>query len=41
MRGCLPTFQERKHLVSVGFGQREVELLRRRKALKDAVDSRP
>jgi hypothetical protein len=29
---------QRKHLVSVGFGQREVELLRRRKALKDAVE---
>jgi superfamily II DNA or RNA helicase len=30
---------QRKHLVSVGFGQREVELLRRRKALKDALET--
>ena len=35
----LADLPQRKHLVSVGFGQREVELLRRRKALKDAVET--
>ena len=35
----LADLPERRHLVSVGFGQREVELLRRRKALKDAVET--
>ncbi|MGH6681980.1 MAG: DUF3883 domain-containing protein, partial [Bradyrhizobium sp.] len=35
----LTDLPQRRHMVSVGSGQREVELLRRRKVLKDAVES--
>ncbi len=35
----LADLPERRRLVGIGFGQREVELLRRRKSLKEAVEA--